>query len=74
MDSDGPAATDEETSRTCLSGLSKRASEAQNQHRRRIPLVLLFYTEDKARLSAVMASAGLPEVRFRYDFGGNRVM
>jgi D-glycero-alpha-D-manno-heptose-7-phosphate kinase len=35
---------------------------------------LLFYTEDKARLSAVMAAAGLREVRFRYDFGGNRVM
>ena len=25
---------------------------------------------DKARLSAVMAGAGLREVRFRYDFGG----
>jgi D-glycero-alpha-D-manno-heptose-7-phosphate kinase len=35
---------------------------------------LLFYTEDKARLSAVMAAAGLREVRFRFDFGGNRVM
>jgi D-glycero-alpha-D-manno-heptose-7-phosphate kinase len=35
---------------------------------------LLFYTEDKARLSAVMARAGLREVRFRFDFGGNRVM
>ena len=35
---------------------------------------LLFYTEDKARLSAVMAAAGLREVRFRYDFAGNRVM
>ncbi|HEX3745186.1 MAG TPA: galactokinase [Bryobacteraceae bacterium] len=35
---------------------------------------LLFYTEDKARLSGVMASAGLREVRFRFDFGGNRVM
>jgi D-glycero-alpha-D-manno-heptose-7-phosphate kinase len=35
---------------------------------------LLFYTEDKARLSAVMAGAGLREVRFRFDFGGNRVM
>ena len=34
----------------------------------------MFYTEDKARLSAVMAAAGLREVRFRYDFGGNRVM
>ena len=35
---------------------------------------LLFYTEDKARLSRVMAAAGLREVRFRFDFGGNRVM
>jgi D-glycero-alpha-D-manno-heptose-7-phosphate kinase len=35
---------------------------------------LLFYTEDKARLSAVMAEAGLREVRFRFDFFGNRVM
>jgi D-glycero-alpha-D-manno-heptose-7-phosphate kinase len=35
---------------------------------------LLFYTEDKARLSAAMAGAGLREVRFRFDFGGNRVM
>jgi D-glycero-alpha-D-manno-heptose-7-phosphate kinase len=35
---------------------------------------LLFYTEDKARLSAAMADAGLREVRFRFDFGGNRVM
>lgn len=35
---------------------------------------LLFYTEDKARLSRVMAGAGLREVRFRFDFGGNRVM
>jgi D-glycero-alpha-D-manno-heptose-7-phosphate kinase len=35
---------------------------------------LLFYTEDKARLSQAMAAAGLREVRFRFDFGGNRVM
>ena len=35
---------------------------------------LLFYTEDKARLSAAMAGAGLREVRFRFDFAGNRVM
>jgi len=35
---------------------------------------LLFYTEDKARLSAAMAAAGLREVRFRFDFTGNRVM
>jgi D-glycero-alpha-D-manno-heptose-7-phosphate kinase len=35
---------------------------------------LLFYTEDKARLSAVLAGAGLREVRFRFDFAGNRVM
>jgi D-glycero-alpha-D-manno-heptose-7-phosphate kinase len=35
---------------------------------------LLFYTEEKARLSAAMAAAGLREVRFRFDFTGNRVM
>ena len=35
---------------------------------------LLFYTEDKARLSAAMTGAGLREVRFRFDFTGNRVM
>jgi len=35
---------------------------------------LLFYTEDKARLSKAMAAVGLREVRFRFDFGGNRVM
>jgi D-glycero-alpha-D-manno-heptose-7-phosphate kinase len=35
---------------------------------------LLFYTEDKARLTAAMGSAGLREVRFRFDFGGSRVM
>jgi D-glycero-alpha-D-manno-heptose-7-phosphate kinase len=35
---------------------------------------LLFYTENKARLSVAMAAAGLREVRFRFDFGGNRVM
>jgi D-glycero-alpha-D-manno-heptose-7-phosphate kinase len=35
---------------------------------------LLFYTEDKARLSRVMTAAGLREVRFRFDFGGNRVL
>ena len=35
---------------------------------------LLFYTEDKARLSQAMRGAGLREVRFRFDFGGVRVM
>ena len=35
---------------------------------------LLFYTENKAHLSAVMAQARLREVRFRFDFAGNRVM
>jgi D-glycero-alpha-D-manno-heptose-7-phosphate kinase len=35
---------------------------------------LLFYSEDKARLSAALAAAGLREVRFRFDFTGNRVM
>jgi len=35
---------------------------------------LLFYSEDKARLSAALSAAGLREVRFRFDFTGNRVM
>ena len=35
---------------------------------------LLLYTENKARLSAAMANAGLREVRFRFDFAGNVVM
>lgn len=35
---------------------------------------LLFYTEDKARLSAAMSATGMREVRFRFDFLGNRVM
>jgi D-glycero-alpha-D-manno-heptose-7-phosphate kinase len=35
---------------------------------------LLFYTEDKPRLSAAMTAAGLREVRFRFDFAGNRVI
>lgn len=35
---------------------------------------LLFYSEDKARLSAAMCGAGLREVRFRFDFAGVRVM
>ena len=35
---------------------------------------LLFYTEEKAKLTAAMTAAGLRAVRFRYDFAGNRVM
>lgn len=35
---------------------------------------LMFYTEDKTRLRHVMTKAGLREVRFRFDFEGNRVM
>ena len=35
---------------------------------------LLFYTEDKPRLTAAMTAAGLRTVRFRYDFAGNRVI
>ena len=35
---------------------------------------LMFYTEDKARLSSAMVAAGVREVRFRFDFFGNRVM
>jgi D-glycero-alpha-D-manno-heptose-7-phosphate kinase len=35
---------------------------------------LLFYSEDHRRLRAVMASAGLEEVRFRFDFEGTKVL
>jgi len=35
---------------------------------------LLFYSEDHKRLRAAMASAGLEEVRFRFDFEGARVL
>jgi D-glycero-alpha-D-manno-heptose-7-phosphate kinase len=35
---------------------------------------LLFYAPDPQRLRAAMAEAGLEEVRFRFDFGGTRVV
>jgi D-glycero-alpha-D-manno-heptose-7-phosphate kinase len=35
---------------------------------------LLFYTEEKNRLRAAMTSAGMTEVRFRFDFEGTKLM
>ncbi|HYB42667.1 MAG TPA: galactokinase [Candidatus Methylomirabilis sp.] len=35
---------------------------------------LMFYAEDKPRLRAAMREAGLPEVRFRFDFEGTKVV
>jgi D-glycero-alpha-D-manno-heptose-7-phosphate kinase len=35
---------------------------------------LLFYAEDKARLRHAMADTALPEVRFRFDFEGTKVV
>jgi D-glycero-alpha-D-manno-heptose-7-phosphate kinase len=35
---------------------------------------LMFYAEDRSRLRAAMARAGLDEVRFRFDFEGTRVV
>jgi D-glycero-alpha-D-manno-heptose-7-phosphate kinase len=35
---------------------------------------LMFYAEDKARLRHAMREAGLPEVRFRFDFEGTRIV
>jgi D-glycero-alpha-D-manno-heptose-7-phosphate kinase len=35
---------------------------------------LVFYAEDKVRLRRAMREAGLPEVRFRFDFEGTKVM
>jgi len=35
---------------------------------------LLFYTEDKCRLRRAMATAGLREVRYRFDFEGTKVV
>jgi D-glycero-alpha-D-manno-heptose-7-phosphate kinase len=35
---------------------------------------LMFYAEDRTKLRAAMASAGLEEVRFRFDFEGTRVV
>jgi D-glycero-alpha-D-manno-heptose-7-phosphate kinase len=35
---------------------------------------LMFYAEEKAALRAAMRSAGLQEVRFRFDFRGTDVV
>jgi D-glycero-alpha-D-manno-heptose-7-phosphate kinase len=35
---------------------------------------LMFYAEDKARLRHAMRSAGLKEVRFRFDFEGTKLV
>ncbi len=35
---------------------------------------LLFYTEDKPRLRHVLTECNLPEVRFRFDFEGTKVV
>ena len=35
---------------------------------------LMFYAEDKGRLRHAMREAGLPEVRFRFDFEGTRIV
>jgi D-glycero-alpha-D-manno-heptose-7-phosphate kinase len=35
---------------------------------------LIFYAEDKTRLRHAMREAGLPEVRFRFDFEGTRIV
>ena len=34
----------------------------------------MFYTEDRVRLRQAMHTAGLEEVRFRFDFEGTRVV
>ena len=35
---------------------------------------LMFYAEDKVRLRHAMREAGLPEVRFHFDFEGTKVL
>ena len=35
---------------------------------------LMFYAEDRRRLKSAMTSAGLEEVRFRFDFEGTKVL
>jgi len=35
---------------------------------------LMFYAEDKGRLRRAMRQAGLPEVRFRFDFEGTKII
>jgi D-glycero-alpha-D-manno-heptose-7-phosphate kinase len=34
----------------------------------------MFYVEDKVRLRHAMREAGLPEVRFHFDFEGTKVL
>ena len=35
---------------------------------------LMFYAEDKVRLRHAMREAGLPEVRFHFDFEGTKIV
>lgn len=35
---------------------------------------LLFYTEQKQRLREAMANAGAPELRFKFDFEGTKII
>jgi D-glycero-alpha-D-manno-heptose-7-phosphate kinase len=35
---------------------------------------LMFYSEDNKKLRHAMAHEGLPEVRFRFDFEGSKVV
>ena len=35
---------------------------------------LMFYAEDHRRLRSALASAGLEEIRFRFDFEGTKVL
>jgi D-glycero-alpha-D-manno-heptose-7-phosphate kinase len=35
---------------------------------------LMFYAEDKAKLRHALRSAGLKEVRFRFDFEGTKLL
>ena len=35
---------------------------------------LMFYTDDQVKLRRTMTSAGLEEVRFRFDFEGTKVI
>jgi D-glycero-alpha-D-manno-heptose-7-phosphate kinase len=35
---------------------------------------LIFYTEERARLRRAMRAAGLPELRYRFDFEGTKVI
>ena len=35
---------------------------------------LMFYCEERSRLRQAMTSAGLEEVRFRFDFEGTKVL